>query len=189
VLRNDAEALAIYTQWDWKVTPRLTATLGARWNDEDKEIRYTPNASPRITTAAANRIFDSDDFQLPSAFTTATGAIQFLTRNFAALRNRGVELELVASPLDGLDVFATVGLQDAEYRDLDPSSTAQLASCRGARAGSSGCRPADADAERDLHELRQRDRGPHRVRRAAVLSGLAHLVADRAGGLLSRRPS
>jgi iron complex outermembrane receptor protein len=224
VLDNSTRAFAVYTQWDWNVTARLTATLGARWTDEDKEIRYTPNANPRITTAPQNRIstanirargvpteqsvslvtpraavrfeftddlmafasatrgfrsggwnargtapdtiqpfgpekvwsyevglrsewldgrlranltgfhFDADDFQLPSAFTTATGSIQFLTRNFAALRNSGVELELVAAPVENLNVFATIGIQDAEYRDLAPSILAQQQSCLAALA-------------------------------------------------------
>lgn len=157
ILENTTHAIAVYTQWDWHLTLRLTATLGERWTDEDKEIEYTPNANSRIATPAANRIstanirargttpdqiqpfgpekvwsyelglrsewferrlranltafqYDADDFQLPSAFTTAAGSIAFLTRSFAALRNTGVEVKLVAAPVEGLDVFATVGL-------------------------------------------------------------------------------
>jgi iron complex outermembrane receptor protein len=226
ILSNDTRAFAVYTQWDWRINEKLTATLGARWTDEDKDIEYTPNANPRITTPAAGRIstanirargvpteqsislvtprialkyeftddlmafasatrgfrsggwnargtapdtiqpfgpekvwsyelglrsdwydgrlranvtgfhYIADDFQLPSAFTTATGAIQFLTRNFAAVRNSGIEIELIAAPVDNLNLFASIGLQDAKYQDLAAGIVAQQQSCRAALAAS-----------------------------------------------------
>ncbi len=46
----------------------------------------------------------------------ATGAITFLTRNFADYRNKGVELELSVVPVDGLNLYANFGYQDDEYR-------------------------------------------------------------------------
>jgi iron complex outermembrane receptor protein len=79
--------------------------------------------------------FEVEDFQLPSAFTQPSGAIQFITRNFAGLENKGAELELVWSPTEAFDLFANVGIQDAEYVDLDPSIVAQQQRCRNALAG------------------------------------------------------
>ena len=62
---------------------------------------------------------DVDNLQTPSAFTRANGSIAFITRNFADYRNRGVELELNAVPIDGLSLFGAFGYQDDEYR-FDP---------------------------------------------------------------------
>ena len=60
---------------------------------------------------------DVEGLQTPSALINpVTGAITFLTRNFADYRNRGVELELTAAPVDGLNLYANVGFQDDEYR-------------------------------------------------------------------------
>ena len=60
---------------------------------------------------------DVEGLQAPSALVNpVTGAITFLTRNFANYRNRGIELELTAVPVDGLNLYANVGYQDDEYR-------------------------------------------------------------------------
>ena len=45
----------------------------------------------------------------------ATGAITFLTRNFANYRNMGVEAEFRAIPVRGLSVYANIGYQDDKY--------------------------------------------------------------------------
>jgi iron complex outermembrane receptor protein len=224
VLDNTSEAWAVYTQWDWNVTDRLTATLGARYTDETEEIEFTPNANPRIAAPASQRIstaniqaagipteqsasiltpraalkfqfdedlmafasatrgfksggwnaratagpngpaqiqpfseekvwaydlgvrsewfdkrlranvtafyFEAEDFQLPSAFVNPNGSITFITQNFAALENQGVEVELIAAPIDNLNVFATIGIQDPKFKDLDPSIAAQQRRCQ-----------------------------------------------------------
>ncbi|RMB12256.1 TonB-dependent receptor [Eilatimonas milleporae] len=57
---------------------------------------------------------DVTDFQTPAAFPRDNGALAFLTRNFADLEVKGIELELTAVPTDGLTIFTTLGLQDAE---------------------------------------------------------------------------
>ena len=59
-----------------------------------------------------------EDLQAPSAFVGPTGAITFITLNEAGLENTGFELEVTASPAEGLDLYAILGLQDAEYTDL-----------------------------------------------------------------------
>jgi iron complex outermembrane receptor protein len=228
VLDNTSEAYAVYTQWDWHLTDRFTATLGARWTDEKEEIDYTPNVNSRITAPPSQRIstanieargipteqstslltprfalkyqftddlmgfasatrgfksggwnaratagpngpaqiqpfteekvwsyelglrsewfdkrlranitgfsFEAEDFQLPSAFVNPNGSITFITQNFATLENQGVEIELIAAPIDALNVFATIGIQDAKYKDLDPSIVAQQQRCQAALA-------------------------------------------------------
>jgi iron complex outermembrane receptor protein len=59
---------------------------------------------------------ETDDLQTPSAFVNpATGAISFITQNFADYRNRGLELELTAAPKDGLNLYLTLGYQNDRY--------------------------------------------------------------------------
>lgn len=59
---------------------------------------------------------DVDGLQTPSAFIRNNGSIAFITRNFANYRNRGIEVELNTAPVDGLNIFASLGYQDDEYR-------------------------------------------------------------------------
>ena len=68
---------------------------------------------------------DVTDLQTPSAFVNeSTGALTFITRNFADYTNKGVELEVQAVPAPGLNAFLAVGYQDDEYEvdedDLAP---------------------------------------------------------------------
>jgi iron complex outermembrane receptor protein len=72
-----------------------------------------------------------EDLQTPSAFTNPnTGAITFITQNFAGLENNGVEAELIWQPVDELTLFALVGNQSAKYVELNPSIIQQQADCR-----------------------------------------------------------
>lgn len=60
---------------------------------------------------------DVSELQTPSALINpATGAITFITRNFADYNNQGVEAELTFIPLDGLNVYLNAGYQDDDYR-------------------------------------------------------------------------
>lgn len=74
---------------------------------------------------------DVSDLQVPVAFTTVTGQIQFITRNFADLENKGIEAEFVAVPVDNLTVSLTVGTGDAEYKRLNPVILQQQQACLG----------------------------------------------------------
>ncbi|MGB3471178.1 MAG: TonB-dependent receptor [Erythrobacter sp.] len=88
---------------------------------------------------------DVSDLQAPSAFIRDDGSLAFLTRNFADYRNRGLEVELTTVPVDGLNLFASLGYQDDEYRidanaaPLDEfgvqSVAAQQAACQAQLAG------------------------------------------------------
>jgi len=87
---------------------------------------------------------DVSDLQTISGLANpATGAITFLTRNFADYRNKGIEAEFTVIPVQGLNLYANVGFQDDEYRlrDLPPvdiygiqSIPVQAAACRAALA-------------------------------------------------------
>ncbi len=78
---------------------------------------------------------DIADLQTPSAFTAPSGAISFITRNFAGLDNEGLEAELIWQPVEDLTLFAFVGTQNAKYKDIDASIIAQQGICRNALNG------------------------------------------------------
>ncbi|MEM8697412.1 MAG: TonB-dependent receptor [Pseudomonadota bacterium] len=87
---------------------------------------------------------DTTGLQTPSAFVRPAGTIAFITRNFADYENYGIEAELTLAPIDGLNIFASLGWQDDEYkidRNADPldefgvsSVAAQQATCQTALA-------------------------------------------------------
>ena len=59
---------------------------------------------------------DVTDLQVISGFQNpTTGALTFLTRNFANYRNRGIEAELTVLPATGLTLYANVGYQKDKY--------------------------------------------------------------------------
>jgi iron complex outermembrane receptor protein len=84
----------------------------------------------RLRANATLFAVDVEDFQIPAAFVNPlTGALTFISGNFAGLRNRGVELELQAVPLPELNVYANVGYQDASYVDVNAATLAQQGRC------------------------------------------------------------
>ncbi|MBY0423120.1 MAG: TonB-dependent receptor, partial [Parvularculaceae bacterium] len=87
---------------------------------------------------ATGFFLDVKDLQTPSAFVDGTGSIQFITRNFADYRNKGVEIETDFAPTKALGLYAAIGFQDDEYRNLAPAIQAQLAACPGAPATNAG---------------------------------------------------
>lgn len=83
-------------------------------------------------------LLDVSNLQTPSAFVRPNGSIAFITRNFADYRNKGLELELTARPVDGLTLFGSVGFQDDEYRlpaNAPATDIFGVASVAGQRAG------------------------------------------------------
>ncbi len=74
---------------------------------------------------------DVSDFQVPTAVTSSTGAPVFVTKNFADLDNKGLEVELTAAPIENLTVLLSAGLGDAKYKNLAPEIQAQQAACLG----------------------------------------------------------
>jgi iron complex outermembrane recepter protein len=72
---------------------------------------------------------DITDLQTPSAFVRPNGTLAFITRNFADLRNQGLELEFSAAPARGLTAYINVGLQDAKYQNVGQPIRTQQANC------------------------------------------------------------
>ena len=63
---------------------------------------------------------DTKNLQTPSAFIDpVSGAATFITQNFADYRNKGVEVEITAVPLKGLNVYANIGYQNDHYKVSD----------------------------------------------------------------------
>lgn len=83
---------------------------------------------------------DVEDLQTPSAFIRDDGSLAFITRNFADYENKGIEVEVTAVPIEGLNLFASLGYQDDNYEidanapELDEfgvqSVAAQQADCQ-----------------------------------------------------------
>jgi iron complex outermembrane receptor protein len=237
VLENDARAIALYSQWDFKLNEAFTLTVGGRYTDEKKSVDFISNTNARILTPAFRRVnsdtiltvsptatvpqligpaiplsqdvgiftprvalqytlneninffvsgtrgfksggwnargtapneiqpfteekvtsyelgmrsdlldrrlrfnltlfqFKAEDFQLPSAFVRPDGSIAFITRNFADLKNKGAEAEIILQPTEQLSLFAFIGIQDAEYENLAPEVTAQQGRCLSGLSG------------------------------------------------------
>lgn len=64
---------------------------------------------------------DVSDLQI----NTSTGGGTFLIGNAGKMKNTGLEVEAILRPLDGLNLYAALGLQDARYKP----SAAEIAAC------------------------------------------------------------
>jgi iron complex outermembrane recepter protein len=90
---------------------------------------------------------DVKDFQVPSAFLNPTnGALTFITRNFADMENKGVEVEFQAVPVEGLTIFANFGIQDAKYKIDQNAPLVDSFNVLSVRAQQAECRAALANA-------------------------------------------
>jgi iron complex outermembrane receptor protein len=87
-------------------------------------------------------LMDVSKLQTISGVTLSTGQVVFLQKNFADLKNRGLELELSAAPMKGLTTYLNMGFQDAEYRNLANEVLVQQAACR------AGLTPTGTPAQR-----------------------------------------
>ena len=222
VLKNNTESWAIYSQFDYHLNDKWTATAGIRYTEEDKDVsfngvgtfgaplndslieaegierdqtqkawtprfalQYQPTDNFQMYLAAtkgfksggwnargtsartllpfgpetvwnyeagvksewfdnrlrvnvAGFINDVQDFQLPSAFVPpGGGAPVFITGNFADLEIKGLETEILATPIDPLTIWVNVGFQDASYKNLSDEVMNQLQGCltMGTRCG------------------------------------------------------
>ncbi|WP_375285725.1 TonB-dependent receptor [Sphingomonas sp.] len=76
--------------------------------------------------------FNDFDNQLPAGRENplVPGQIIYVTRNFADLRNYGLESELTVVPFRGLNISWTAGLQHARFKNVDPTVLEQAERCR-----------------------------------------------------------
>lgn len=51
--RSESESMAIFSQWDWNVSDRLTLILGGRWSESEKESRRTEYVFTDVALSAA----------------------------------------------------------------------------------------------------------------------------------------
>ena len=71
----------------------------------------------RLRVNVTGFFLDVSALQTPSAFVNPTdGSVTFITQNFADYENKGLELEVTAVPVDGLNLYANVGYQDDKYK-------------------------------------------------------------------------
>ncbi len=85
----------------------------------------------RLTVNLTGFYFTDYDQQLPGGgLNPLTGSITYLTRNVADMENYGVEVELSTTPVQGLSVFWSFGLQNASFKNVNDITRAQQANCQ-----------------------------------------------------------
>jgi iron complex outermembrane receptor protein len=73
---------------------------------------------------------DTEHFQLPTAYVPAGGGGDvFITGNYANFTVHGVQAELAAAPIEGLQIFSNIGWQQGAYYDLTSAVTQQQQRC------------------------------------------------------------
>lgn len=74
----------------------------------------------RLRVNLTGFLLDVSELQTSSAqLNAADGSLSFVTRNAADYRNNGLELELAAVPVDGLNLFLNLGWQQDRYQVPD----------------------------------------------------------------------
>lgn len=126
--------------WNARSTaPALVLPFGAEkvWSYEaGVKSEWLDN---RLRVNLTGFYMDVADFQVNSAFNNA-GVLSFITRNFGDLRNYGAEIEVQAVPVENLNIYANVGLQNAKYKNIGEETLAQQAACLAAIAANSPTR-------------------------------------------------
>jgi iron complex outermembrane recepter protein len=117
-IRNDTEAYAGYLQLDFHVTDRLTATVGARYTDETKDISFTPNPNPLPRASPAFQPFSNT--QLIAAGIPTTQTERILTPRFALDFEVNEDLMVFASATRGFksggwNARANIGSQALDF--------------------------------------------------------------------------
>lgn len=71
-MSNDTRSMAVYGQVDYKFTPQITATLGLRYTDDDKDIHFRDNRPLAATPNPATRLTDENIAAAGNPLTQAT---------------------------------------------------------------------------------------------------------------------
>ncbi len=80
----------------------------------------------RVRLNATGFYYDYKDIQLSIVDADTTGNLIAIIENAGEANAKGIEVEILARPIGGLDLGAFVGFIDAEFTDLDPGSTISL---------------------------------------------------------------
>jgi iron complex outermembrane recepter protein len=80
----------------------------------------------RLRTNVAYFVNDISDLQQ----TASVGAGSFPVQNIGDATVQGIEAEIVAQPIDGLNLYATLGWMDGEYDSILPTSQAAAAGAK-----------------------------------------------------------
>jgi iron complex outermembrane receptor protein len=81
----------------------------------------------RLRTNLAYFFSDIDDIQQNSTDASVPGAPEFPVENSGDAEIKGLEFEITAMPLSGLNLFLTGAFMDGKYTSLDPDSSAAAA--------------------------------------------------------------
>lgn len=110
-----AGAVPFYPETIWS----YEAGLRSEWFDRRLRVNLT------------GFYFMDYDQQLPGGgLNPLTNTITYLTRNVADLENYGLEGEITATPVDGLNLYWSFGLQRASYKNANQATLDQIRNCR-----------------------------------------------------------
>ena len=106
----------------------------------------------RVRLNLTGFFFRDYDNQLPAGRENplVPGQIIYVTRNFADLRNYGLESELTLVPVRGLNVSWTAGLQRAKFVAVDPTVLTQAGRCKAGVAATTNCNQGIVTATGDI---------------------------------------
>jgi len=94
--------------FDPEIVWSYEAGVKSEWLDNRLRVNFT------------GFIIDVSALQVPTAFQNpADGSVTFITQNFADYRNKGLELEITAQPVEGLSLYFNLGWQDDRYEVSD----------------------------------------------------------------------
>ena len=83
----------------------------------------------RLRTNLAIFFSDIEDIQ-QNATDTSSGGLEFPVENSGDAEIKGLEFEIISSPIDGLNIFLVGSLLDGKYTRLNPNSSAAAAEAK-----------------------------------------------------------
>ena len=121
-LADNISVYASYTEgfksggWNVRGTAAIELQPFGRETVESIEVGYRSELfNNRLRLNATLFHANYDDFQIPSVF---PGSSTFLTLNSGRARVIGAEIDFLAVPVEGLEIFGNIGVQDGDYREL-----------------------------------------------------------------------
>jgi len=111
LLANDTDSIALFAQFDYALTDKLTLTAGLRWTDEEKTIDFTDNTGGNLNTAG-----------LEAAGVPSKQDVSIVTPRFALQYQATEDTMLFASATRGFKSggWNARGTNTAELLPFDP---------------------------------------------------------------------